>query len=93
MAGKYEGVERRNGSWHLDKTISIGHILTTLTVAGSLVVWGLTVDKRVAVLEAAAVYNTEAHKRMDDTLKESVARIEAAVVRMEAALRDKADKR
>lgn len=93
MAEKYAGDERRNKSWHLDKTISIGHILTTLSVAGSLIVWGLTVDKRVTVLETASVFNTEAHKRMDDTLKESVTRIEAAVVRMEVVLRDKVDKR
>lgn len=90
---KYSGEERRNNSWHLEKTISIGHILTTLTVAGSLVVWGLTVDKRVAILEAGAVFNIEAHKRMDDTLKDSVSRIEAAVVRIEEAMRQKADKR
>ena len=89
MTEKYLGEERRDKSWHLDKTISIGHILTTITVAGSLLVWGLSVDKRVAILEAASSHNTEAHKRMDDNLKDAVTRIEAAVVRVEVALRER----
>jgi len=39
------GNERRN--WHLDKTISIGHLLSTIIIAGSVFAWASAVDRRV----------------------------------------------
>lgn len=40
-----------NGHWHLDRTLNIGHLLTTLIVAGSVFIYASNMDKRVAVLE------------------------------------------
>jgi hypothetical protein len=79
--------------WHLEKNISIGHIFTTLTVASSLLIWGMQMNTRVTVLEAEVVHGQQADSRLEQQLKDSVTRIESAVVRIEAALRDKADKR
>lgn len=33
--------------WHLRKEISVGHILTTLTVAGAAFLWMAELEKRV----------------------------------------------
>lgn len=37
--------------WHVDKTLNIGHLLTTLVIAGSAFMYASGMDKRVAVLE------------------------------------------
>lgn len=34
-------------SWHLDKTISVGHLVSTVLIAVSVFSWALTLDKRV----------------------------------------------
>lgn len=88
-----QGERRVKQPWHLDKTVSIGHIVTTVTVFCSIVAWGLTMDKRVALLEAAQHVDTTEHQRIEQTMKESVARIEAAVIRIEDVVRNKVDKR
>ena len=37
--------------WHLDKTLNISHLLTTLVIAGSLFAYANNMDRRVAILE------------------------------------------
>lgn len=39
------GSERRE--WHLDKTISVGHLISTVTIALSVFVWAMALEKRV----------------------------------------------
>ncbi|WP_245921263.1 hypothetical protein [Bowmanella denitrificans] len=39
------GQERRG--WHLDKTISVGHLLSTVIIAIPVFTWVATVDKRI----------------------------------------------
>lgn len=34
-------------SWHLDKTISVGHLVSTVIIAVSVFSWAVTLDKRV----------------------------------------------
>lgn len=86
--------ERRTKQpWHLDRTVSIGHIITTVTVFCSIAAWGLTMDKRVTLLEAGQRIDSTEHQRIEQTMKDSVARIEAAVIRIEEVVRNKVDKR
>ncbi len=37
--------------WHVDKRISIGHLITTATVAVALMVWMFELENRVTVSE------------------------------------------
>lgn len=63
---------REDGAWHLDKKLNVGHLLTTLTLAGALVSWGGAMDRRIAVLEEkAATYQVE-QRRQDEQLKVSI---------------------
>lgn len=39
--------------WHLDKRLSVGHIITTLAVAGTAFWWLADIDKRVDLNSAA----------------------------------------
>lgn len=93
LPDEYDNDREQRRRWHLEKNINIGHIFTTLTVAGSLLIWGMTMNTRVTVLEAEVVHSRQADDRLEQQLKDSVNRIESAVVRIESALRDKADKR
>lgn len=34
--------------WHLDKRLNVGHLITTLSLAGAMVVWAMTIETRVA---------------------------------------------
>jgi hypothetical protein len=40
-----------NGGWHLDKKISIGHLITTGTVAVAMIAWMLQLENQVSVHE------------------------------------------
>ncbi len=37
--------------WHLDKRISVGHLITTLTVVVSVVIWSLQLQAKITVVE------------------------------------------
>ncbi len=56
--------------WHLDKTLNVSHLLTTLVIAGSLFAYANNMDRRVAVLEekmqAQAVQNQQAAADMKE---------------------------
>ncbi len=51
--------------WHLKKEIQLGHLITTLTVMISAVLYVGKVEQRVAVLESAAAAQHERDERQD----------------------------
>ena len=60
--------------WHLDKTLNISHLLTTLVIAGSLFAYAGGMDKRVAVLEekmqAQALHNERTGQEVRDMARD-----------------------
>lgn len=40
------------GGWRFDKTVSLGHILTAVTIVVPVFWWGSTVESRLSVLES-----------------------------------------
>lgn len=73
----YEGKERRDQHWHLDKKFNIGHFLTTLGMAGAVFVWAMTMESRIATQEVKIDNNkqriesveTRTVKALDDVNK------------------------
>lgn len=47
-------------SWHLEKSVSIGHIITTIAVMGSFIAWAMKQENRMATIESATKQNTAA---------------------------------
>ena len=45
--------------WHLDKTISVGHLLSTIVIAVSVFSWASAVDTRVEHNAQAIIYLTK----------------------------------
>lgn len=76
MTERYEGEERRaSPPWHLDRTVNLGHLLTTITVVTGLFVWGAKMDTRVSILESVSVAQmrtNEAHEATDRELRLSI---------------------
>jgi hypothetical protein len=56
--------------WHLDKTFNVSHILTTLTIAGSMFAYANNMDKRVAVLEERINTQTVVAERAQQDMKD-----------------------
>lgn len=56
--------------WHLDKTISVSHILTTLAIAGSVFMWAMKMDQRVSIMEAKLEYTGQQLKSAQSDVKE-----------------------
>lgn len=51
MQSRYPVTSPERRQWHLDKTLNISHLLTTLVIAASIFAYASGMDKRVAVLE------------------------------------------
>jgi hypothetical protein len=69
----YEGIERRQ--WHLDKTVSLSHIFTTVTIVVSVAVVLSKFDTRVTVLEQAVEYQkvtNNQHTQSDIEIKHAL---------------------
>lgn len=46
-----QNIKSKNEPWTFDKKINVGHIITTITVAASVIIWALSVEKRVSANE------------------------------------------
>lgn len=75
---EWAGQDRRRQSetpWHLEKTLNLGHLLTTASIVAALFVWGAKMDTRLAVLEnerlTQAAVNA-AHDATDRELRQAI---------------------
>lgn len=66
-------VEPDRRHWHLDKTLNVSHLLTTLVVAGSLFAYANNMDKRVAILEEKMQVQASENQRSQTEVKELAA--------------------
>jgi hypothetical protein len=87
-----EEQENRRRHWHLEKSISVGHIITTVAIAGSVLTWAMRMDTRVSVIETQIHYSAEQQKRIESTGREGLNEIKASLIRIESKLDGKADK-
>jgi hypothetical protein len=87
--------ERRDGKgdWHLDKTFSISHLITTGLAILSLVTWLTTMEKRQAVLESEISHLTMSDLHLESQMREALTKIDNALERIENKLDQKQDKR
>ena len=43
--------EPPNGKWHLDKRVSVGHLITTLAMVGAAALWMLRLEGRIDLVD------------------------------------------
>lgn len=61
--------------WHLDRSVSVGHLLTTLAVAVSFVGFAIAQDRRLTTLELHDMQNQKDHKEQDIGLREKLSEL------------------
>ena len=55
-----------NGNeWHLDRRVSVGHLVTTFTVLVAMVLWGARLETRIVLIEQAAARQARIDARQD----------------------------
>ena len=78
--------------WHLDKRVSVGHIVTTTVVAVTFIVWLNNIDKRISVLEEVAQQHAERFDRNEQRWTAELANIRRLLERIDDKLDNKADR-
>ncbi|MFT5439125.1 MAG: hypothetical protein ACI9MJ_000986 [Alphaproteobacteria bacterium] len=78
--------------WHLDKRVSVGHIVTTLAVAVSVVIWLNNIDKRISVVEEIAQQHAERFDRTEKRWEQELINVRRMLERIEDKLDRKADR-
>lgn len=52
--------------WHIDKRVSVGHLITTITVVVAAIVWALRLEGRLDVTDVNVQNNTTAIRQARD---------------------------
>lgn len=79
-------------NWHFEKTVSIGHLLTTLSIAGSILIWAMHMESRITILQAGLTYSKEADVRMEQGMHDKFSELTTTLVRIESKIDGKVDK-
>ena len=82
-----------NGTgWHLDRRISVGHLVTTLVAALGAVVWIQRLEANLMLEAQATAVQSLRIDRLEQRTEGQLREIRAALARIEQKLDRKADK-
>lgn len=85
-------VEKESEGWHVDKRVSVSHLLATATLAAGLVQWGTAIDSRVALLETRLQAESVAQAKTDESQdRQREAAVQAVASRLDR-IEDKLDR-
>ena len=73
MNSVHTSVEPDRRHWHLDKTLNVSHLLTTVVIAGSLFAYANNMDRRVAILEEKMQVQAQENLRSGAEVRELAA--------------------
>lgn len=71
--------EEHRRQWHLEKSVSISHIISTIAIAGSLAVYIGKMDTRIALLEQASQQQANIDRRQDSERSDALREVKDAV--------------
>lgn len=61
--------------WHLDKRLNVGHLMTTLSVAGGMIMWAMTMENRIAEHEIKIANNAKEIEHAEQRASKSFERV------------------
>lgn len=64
--------EQDEKRWHIDKTVNLAHVLTTMGLIAALFAWGGGVDKRIALLEEQKIVQRALDMQQDEQARAAV---------------------
>lgn len=86
MTQPYTTSPAREVGWHIKKEIQLGHLLTTLTIAVSVILYLSKLEQRIALIEAQVLTQRDRDDRQDKTTAEAMSLLRAQLERMENKL-------
>ena len=86
MNSAHTPVEPDRRHWHLDKTLNVSHLLTTLVIAGSLFAYANNMDRRVAILEEKMQVQAQENTRSGAEVRELAADVKPELRRLRTEL-------
>lgn len=84
---------RKPNQWHLDKTFSISHVISTIVIIVGLFSWGSKMDNRLSIVEIEQVHLSKDAEKGGEIIKENFRQMQAALLRIETKLDGKADRK
>lgn len=89
-AGDWDGQERREERWHLKREISVGHILTTLTVVIGAISYAMQNERaheqhrlRIETIQERLVELRASDLRQDGKIEAGIVRVENQMQRLD----------
>lgn len=76
------------GGWHLDRRISLGHLVTTATLLVAMMLWAGRMDTRTSLLEVSLNRQAAVDRRQDEATQQLREEIRAEL----RALNEKMDR-
>lgn len=80
------------GGWQIDKRISYGHLLTTLTVLISVFIWSMRLETRVLLSEQMIISSEKRHEQTTAIFEKRMAFMETAIEEHQKELLRKIEK-
>lgn len=74
--------EQPRERWHLKREIQLGHLITTMTVAVSVVVYVGKLEQRISLIEQQAVLQDKAGKEVVSMLRQQLERMDTKLDRL-----------
>lgn len=74
--------------WHLDKRLSIGHLITTFTVGISIIVYVLNLENNVDINANNIQHNKETIANTNKSLDKAIERIDENLEKIITILKD-----
>jgi hypothetical protein len=60
----------QTGGWHLDRRISLGHLVTTATLLVAMMLWAGRMDTRTSLLELSLTRQANVDRRQDEATQQ-----------------------
>ena len=67
--------EELNKKWHLDKRVSVGHLITTLAMVGAAALWMLRIEGRIDLVDLRDLQTERRIEQMELSRQSSDAEI------------------
>jgi len=74
--------------WHLEKNVSVGHLITTVTIVIGVVIFVMKMDARITKIEVEVKHNTQTSVRIEGQVQQKLHEIMEATIRIEQRIND-----
>jgi hypothetical protein len=85
-------VERRRKGWHMDKRVSVSHLITTALLAVALAKWGMIIESRMGQHEMFEMAQRDRDAAQDRTIEKFDGHLTGQIERVDTKLTGRLDR-